>query len=65
VQIPSEEGEVLLKQIEELRKENTQLRFLLARAPIECIYCGKIDMSECPSGFPGCGRADDLMHGFE
>lgn len=32
------------------------------KSPLPCLYCGRAaeDMSRCASGFPGCGRADDL-----
>ena len=43
--------------------ENDKLRGLLAKSDLDCIYCGlpKKDMGRCYLGFPGCGRADDLM----
>jgi len=49
----------------EIEAENDKLRFLLAKSQEPCIYCNlsKSDMSKCPSGFPGCSRADDLMLG--
>jgi hypothetical protein len=47
--------------LEELLKENSRLRVLLAKSNLPCVYCGKKEMSQCPSGFPGCGRMDDLM----
>lgn len=53
-------------EIKELREENDKLRYLLASGSDPCVYCGlaKADMSKCASGFPGCGRADDLMSGW-
>ena len=46
-----------------LEKENDKLRFIIADSDLDCIYCGlkKCEMLKCASGFPGCGRADDLM----
>lgn len=51
--------------IAELEIENTKLRKLLADSPADCPYCGlsKADMARCASGFPGCGRADDMLAG--
>lgn len=48
-----------------LRAENDRLRYLLASSEARCVYCGlaAADMSKCKSGFPGCGRMDDLMCG--
>jgi len=42
-------------------KENTTLRGVLATSALPCIYCGLDDISMCASGFPGCGRMDDIM----
>jgi hypothetical protein len=55
---PEEQSE-----LERLRKENDILRGLIADSNMECIYCGlpKAEMAKCPSGFPGCGRADDML----
>jgi hypothetical protein len=46
-----------------LMNDNDQLRFILAKTDLDCIYCGlpKKDMAKCAHGFPGCGRADDLL----
>ena len=46
-----------------LRKENDTLRGLIAKSNLPCVYCSlpASDMAKCSSGFPGCGRADDLM----
>jgi hypothetical protein len=51
--------------LEEATEENDKLRWLLAKGSDPCIYCTlpKADMAKCESGFPGCGRADDLMVG--
>jgi hypothetical protein len=51
------------KQQLSIQQENDKLRYLLAKGNDPCIYCGlkKEDMVKCESGFPGCGRADDLM----
>jgi hypothetical protein len=48
---------------ERLRDENTILRGIIAYSELPCVYCGlsKDDMSRCASGFPGCGRADDML----
>ncbi len=50
-------------EIARLRAENDKLRKLLADAPIPCVYCGLSheDLNRCQHGFPGCGRADDMM----
>lgn len=50
-------------ELERLRKENDTLRKFIAESNLDCIYCGlsKADMAKCEHGFPGCGRADDLM----
>ena len=55
----------LEERIKELGQENYKLRYLLAKGDGDCIYCGlsKNDMSRCAHGFPGCGRADDLING--
>jgi len=46
-----------------LRQENDVLRKLVAESDLDCVYCGlpKADMAKCQLGFPGCGRADDLL----
>ena len=49
------------EEMNRLRRENTVLRGVLAKSKVPCIYCGIETMSECKSGFPGCGRMDDLM----
>jgi hypothetical protein len=50
-------------ELERLRKENDTMRKLIAESDLNCMYCGlaKADMAKCELGFPGCGRADDLM----
>jgi hypothetical protein len=42
--------------------ENARLRGILAKSTLPCIYCGLTDMALCKSGFPGCGRMDDLVN---
>lgn len=68
----SEREARLLAQVEEQKKrgdkflaENDKLRSIIANSDLDCIYCGipKNDMVRCPSGFPGCGRADDICIG--
>lgn len=48
-----------------LRAENDTLRALLARSDQPCPYCAlpSAEIAKCPSGFPGCGRMDDLIVG--
>jgi hypothetical protein len=62
--------EALMKTIENLTETNEQLstdndtlRIIISKSDIDCIYCGlpKKDMGKCAYGFPGCGRADDLL----
>jgi hypothetical protein len=50
-------------ELDRLRKENEIMRGLIADSNMECIYCGlpKAEMAKCPSGFPGCGRGDDIL----
>jgi hypothetical protein len=49
--------------IEELEAENGRLRAALAKSKDPCPYCSlpAEDMAKCRSGFPGCGRADDML----
>ena len=47
--------------IEDLERENTILRGLLAKSDKPCVYCGLTEIGKCPHGFPGCARADDIM----
>ena len=51
------------RKMEESKQENDKLRGILAKSDLDCVYCGlpKKDMGRCYFGFPGCGRADDLM----
>jgi hypothetical protein len=46
-----------------LRKENDYLRGVVGNGNYACVYCGlsREDMAKCPSGFPGCARADDIL----
>lgn len=59
----AEEIDRLRIRLAELEKENDKLRDIIARADIPCVYCGlpKDQMAKCVHGFPGCGRADDLI----
>ena len=43
--------------------ENERLRGIIAKSTLPCLYCGLPgdEMIKCTLGFPGCGRADDLM----
>ncbi|MDR3502881.1 MAG: hypothetical protein P4L79_09885 [Legionella sp.] len=52
------------EQLDKLRNENDILRGIIAESDIDCIYCGlpRKDMFKCSSGFPGCGRADDIVN---
>lgn len=52
-----------MSEIDDLRRENDVLRGLLARSNADCPYCAlpAEEMSRCPSGFPGCSRADDMV----
>jgi hypothetical protein len=47
-----------------LRRENDFMRKLIADSDLPCVYCGlsRDDMGKCLHGFPGCARADDMMH---
>lgn len=56
--------EALERRNERLRAENDRMRYIIASSNLPCLYCGLpgADMAKCPDGFPGCGRADDLMH---
>jgi hypothetical protein len=49
------------QRVTDLETENCQLRGIIARAKLPCIYCGLTDMAQCSFGFPGCGRMDDIM----
>lgn len=58
----------LKAELTDSRKEADSLRLFIAKSDLPCIYCGlpKADMGKCASGFPGCGRADDLvLHVYE
>jgi len=48
-------------------QENDKLRALLAQGQGDCIYCNlpAVDIAKCASGFPGCGRMDDIMNAQE
>lgn len=47
-------------EISRLNAENTILRGIAAKI-MPCQHCGVNEISKCPSGFPGCALADDLM----
>lgn len=53
----------LERELTEATAENIRLRAALASSKDPCVYCQlpKDEMAKCRSGFPGCGRADDLM----
>ena len=55
--------ETLEERLAEYERENTILRGLLAKSGEPCIYCElpRSRMGECPQGFPGCGRMDDVL----
>lgn len=58
------DDKLLDAKLKELENENTRLRFIIASSNLDCIYCNlpKVDLSKCKSGFPGCGRMDDLIN---
>ena len=58
-----EEIKRLTALLERYEDENAQLRAALAVSKDPCLYCQlpADEMAKCESGFPGCGRADDLM----
>jgi len=49
--------------VSEIESENTRLRAALAHSDQPCSYCSlpADEIAKCKSGFPGCGRADDMM----
>jgi hypothetical protein len=51
-----------IQSAEELHAENLRLRAALATSEKACVYCQlpADKMAECKSGFPGCGRMDDI-----
>ena len=53
----------MMKELVETKRENDQLRCVVAKSNAKCIYCAlpAEDMAKCAHGFPGCGRADDLV----
>jgi hypothetical protein len=55
------------KIIARFKDENDKLRGLLAAGKGDCVYCGlpAADIAKCPSGFPGCGRMDDIVNAPE
>jgi len=52
-----------LAEIATLRAENSTIKSVLSLVPGKCLYCGLEDIAKCPSGFPGCARADDMLCG--
>lgn len=50
-------------EIARLKQENDMLRSLLPALGAPCVYCGAVDIAKCPSGFPGCAQADDILCG--
>lgn len=58
-----EENARLKKSLLDLDHESRRFRGGIANSKIDCVYCGlsKDDMAKCASGFPGCGRADDIV----
>lgn len=57
-----EKLERLKPEMATLRRENDVLRGMAA-TKMPCHYCGAETMGQCPSGFPGCALADDLLAG--
>lgn len=57
----------LIVRAHELEAENNKMRALIANSDMACMYCGlpAADLPKCPHGFPGCGRADDMIAGGE
>lgn len=60
-------AETAEEKIERLTKENGVLRsvagVLFTKHLGSCHYCGVDDFARCPSGFPGCAVADDIICG--
>ena len=52
------------EKVGKLTDENDRLRGIIAKSDLPCLYCGlaAADMAKCPSGFPGCGRGDDMLN---
>ena len=52
-----------IKEVQDLKAENTRLRAALANSQNPCVYCSlpKEQWAACKSGFPGCSRSDDAM----
>lgn len=55
----------LAENIGMIQDENNRLRHMLATSKADCTYCGlpHDQMNRCAHGFPGCGRADDIIAG--
>jgi hypothetical protein len=54
------ERDAALAELAQAREENIILRGLAALEK-PCHYCGAETMAKCPTGFPGCALADDLL----
>ena len=52
----------LRSRVGEAEQKETHLRAALANSKDPCVYCQLplAEMAKCKSGFPGCGRADDM-----
>jgi hypothetical protein len=46
-----------------LQADLDKLRDIVARSSLPCLYCGlpANETKRCASGFPGCGRIDDML----
>ena len=57
-----DDNDRLRAEVEALR-ENDVMRGIIANSDMDCVYCSlpKAEMSRCRSGFPGCGRMDDIV----
>lgn len=59
----SEELDKALEENHRLRDENDALRAAWGNSDKPCLYCdlSAQDLARCQLGFPGCGRADDMI----
>jgi hypothetical protein len=57
-----DKADMIINEIRALEKENLELRAIIAKSVLPCLYCGLTDISKCTSGFPGCGRMDDIIN---
>lgn len=57
------ERDEAIQRAQRLQEENDTLRAHIAESELPCLYCQlpKAKMPECRSGFPGCGRMDDIL----